>query len=287
MAAMETLPKSMESTTICSRAASKGSAPAMIMPTIAPGRKIMPVVFVESISGIMAFRSAVFRMGETACRLVAPRASAASTLSRCSATSSRTLASVRLAVFMAFPITMPPSGIKYRAVAGTIPSKSSTPRVATAATPIAPAATGSSRDTPLARRADVQASNGAHPRQEQHDRREALQPEDIVYRVPYGGELHKRTDHGDADVLLEVQPLVEAQSYGHGHKTQSEQCRAYRLQTFHATTSRRRTVPPAPCPRRRRTPPCSTPPPLGPPPAGRRGPRHALPDPGRGSPQLS
>jgi hypothetical protein len=38
----------------------------MIMPTIAPGRKMMPVVFVASISGIIARWSAVLRMGETA-----------------------------------------------------------------------------------------------------------------------------------------------------------------------------------------------------------------------------
>jgi hypothetical protein len=84
----------------------------MIMPTIAPGRKIMPVVFVASMSGIRARLSAVLRMGETACRLVAPKARAASTLSRCSATSSLILVRVRLAVFMELPMTMPPSGMR-------------------------------------------------------------------------------------------------------------------------------------------------------------------------------
>jgi hypothetical protein len=135
----------------------------MSMPTIAPGRKMMPVVFVESISGIMALRSAVLRMGETACRLVAPRASAASTLSRCSVTSSRTLVSVRLAVFIELPMTIPPSGIRYWAVGGTTWSRSSIPRVATAATPIAPAATGSARGILFARLAEVQAANPTIP----------------------------------------------------------------------------------------------------------------------------
>ena len=41
----------------------------MIMPTIASGKKMMPVVFVASMSGIRARCSAVLRMGETACRL--------------------------------------------------------------------------------------------------------------------------------------------------------------------------------------------------------------------------
>src|SRR5215218_2817311 len=45
-------------------------------------------------------------------RLVAPRARAASSLGRCSLTSSRMRVSVRLAAFMEFPITMPPSGIR-------------------------------------------------------------------------------------------------------------------------------------------------------------------------------
>ena len=48
---METLPRSMYMTTICSRTVSKGSAPPMIIPAIAPGRKMIPVVFVLSIRG--------------------------------------------------------------------------------------------------------------------------------------------------------------------------------------------------------------------------------------------
>src|SRR4028118_1617398 len=86
---METLPRSMYMTTIWRRTASSGSAPAMIMPTIAPGRKIMPVVFVASMRGMRARWRAVSRMGDTAWRLVAPRARAASALRLCSVPSSR------------------------------------------------------------------------------------------------------------------------------------------------------------------------------------------------------
>lgn len=84
----------------------------MIMPAIAPGRKTMPAVLVESMSGIMAFCNEVLRIGETAWRLVAPRARAASMSRRRARTSSRILARVRLAVFMEFPITMPPIGMR-------------------------------------------------------------------------------------------------------------------------------------------------------------------------------
>jgi hypothetical protein len=120
IAAMETLPKSIYMTTICSRTASKGLAPPMIIPAIAPGRKTIPTVFVESISGIIALRREALRIGEAAWRLVAPKARAASTLRRCSETWSRIRVSTRLAVFMELPITMPPSGIRYWAVGGTI-----------------------------------------------------------------------------------------------------------------------------------------------------------------------
>ena len=59
------------------RTASKGFAPAMIMPTIAPGRKMIPVVFVASMRGMRALWRAVLRMGDAAWRPVAPRARAA------------------------------------------------------------------------------------------------------------------------------------------------------------------------------------------------------------------
>src|SRR5215218_9551436 len=160
---METLPRSMYRTTIWRRTASSGSAPAMIMPTIAPGRKIIPVVFVASIRGMRARWSAVLRMGATAWRLVAPRARAASSLSLCSATSSRIRVIVRLAAFMEFPITMPPRGIRYRAVAGTILSVSNIPKVATAATPTATAEKRKARGTYLALRAEVQAAKRTMP----------------------------------------------------------------------------------------------------------------------------
>ena len=94
-------------------------------------------------------------MGETAWRLVAPSASAASTFCRCAWRSSRILASVKLAVFMEFPTTIPPQGMRYRPVGGTIYKTSNSPKVQTAATPIPAVASGSARGTPTARREEV------------------------------------------------------------------------------------------------------------------------------------
>jgi len=48
---------SMYMITTCSLTASSGSAPARIMPVIAPGRKTMPIVFVLSMTGTMAKRT--------------------------------------------------------------------------------------------------------------------------------------------------------------------------------------------------------------------------------------
>src|SRR3712207_5382707 len=73
-----------------------------------------------------------------------------------------------------------------------------------------------------------------HPRQEQRDRAQALQPEDVVDHVADGGELHEGTDHGDPYVLLQVQPLIQTQGHRHGYEPQREQARAHRLKTFHA-----------------------------------------------------
>ena len=61
-----------------------------------------------------------------------------------------------------------------------------------------------------------------------------LQPEDVVDNVAYGGELHEGPDHSDTDVLLQIQPLVEAQGHRHGHKPEGEQGRANGFQTFHS-----------------------------------------------------
>ncbi len=211
----------------------------MIMPTIAPGRKMIPVVFVASISGMRALCSAVFKIGVTAWRLVAPRARAASTLSRCSARSSRMRVIVRLAAFMEFPITIPPSGIKYRAVAGTTPSASSNPSVATAATPTATAATTKALGTSSgpARRGPRREED--HSRQQKRDRPYALQPEDEIYDVAYRGELHEGADDGDADLLLQVQPLVQAQYDRDRHEPERQQSGPHRLQPLHPRASPR------------------------------------------------
>jgi hypothetical protein len=45
-----------------------------------------------------------------------------------------------------------------------------------------------------------------HTGQQQHDHPEAVEPEDVIYDVPDRGELHKGADHGDTDVLLQAQP---------------------------------------------------------------------------------
>jgi hypothetical protein len=70
---------------------------------------------------------------------------------------------VRLAAFKELPITIPPSGIRYRAVAGTTPSTSSNPSVATAATPTATVATTKALGTFPARHAEVQAAKRTIP----------------------------------------------------------------------------------------------------------------------------
>lgn len=44
----------MNTPTTCRRTACSGSAPARIMPVIAPGTKTMPIVFVLSMIGAMA-----------------------------------------------------------------------------------------------------------------------------------------------------------------------------------------------------------------------------------------
>ena len=138
----------------------------------------------------------------------------------CSVTSLRMRVIVRLAAFMEFPITMPPSGMRYRAVAGTTQAASSSPNVATAATPTAKAAMRKALGTSPALRAEVQAAKRTIPARSNATTPRLVEPEDVVYDVPYRGELHARADHGDADVLLEVQPLVEAEEDRDGDETE-------------------------------------------------------------------
>ena len=59
-----------------------------------------------------------------------------------------------------------------------------------------------------------------HAGEEQHDCPEVLQAEDVVYDVANCGELHEGAYHGDGYVLLQVEPLVEAEDHRHGHEPQ-------------------------------------------------------------------
>src|SRR5215207_86352 len=55
-----------------------------------------------------------------------------------------------------------------------------------------------------------------HPCEQERDGPDALEPEDEVYDVAYGGELHERAEYGDGDLPLQIQPLVEAQRESDG-----------------------------------------------------------------------
>jgi len=57
VAVSDTAASSMNTTTTCRRTACSGSAPARIMPVMAPGRKTMPIVFLLSMTGTMASRT--------------------------------------------------------------------------------------------------------------------------------------------------------------------------------------------------------------------------------------
>lgn len=72
-------PNNMFITTICNWMASKGDAPPIIIPVIAPGRDINPTVLALSITGERAITNALFTCSTVAWRGVAPRANAVST----------------------------------------------------------------------------------------------------------------------------------------------------------------------------------------------------------------
>jgi hypothetical protein len=78
---------------------------------------------------------------------------------------------------------------------------------------------------------------GYHTSEEHHDRPDALQPEDEVDHVPYRGELHEGAYYGHADVLLQIQPLVETKDYRNGHEPECQKRRAQRLQIRHPRAS--------------------------------------------------
>ena len=108
----DTLPSRVYSRMSCSRTASIGAAPASSMPTIVPGKKIRPVVLVESISGIIPERRLRRMIGRIACALVAPSARRASIAPAESVTSSPSLLSATAAAVIALPITIPPTGTR-------------------------------------------------------------------------------------------------------------------------------------------------------------------------------
>ena len=87
-----------------------GLAPASSMPTIVPGKKISPVVLVESTSVIIPERRARRTIGRAASRAVAPSASVASILARESPTSSPSRLRATADAVIALPTTIPPTG---------------------------------------------------------------------------------------------------------------------------------------------------------------------------------
>ena len=82
------------------------------MPTIVPGKKISPVVLVESTSVIIPERRARRTIGSAASRAVAPSASVASIRARESCISSPSRFSATAEAVIALPITMPPTGTR-------------------------------------------------------------------------------------------------------------------------------------------------------------------------------
>ena len=84
----------------------------MSIPTIVPGKKTMPVVFVESISGIIPERRLRVTSPRAAWFEVAPRARVASIRAAPPRTSSPRRLSATAAAVMEFPITIPPTGTR-------------------------------------------------------------------------------------------------------------------------------------------------------------------------------
>src|SRR5215211_6547125 len=78
-----------------------------------------------------------------------------------------------------------------------------------------------------------------HSRQQERDHPYALEPEDEIYDVAYRGELQEGADHGDADLLLQIQPLVEAQYDRNRHEPERQQRGPYRVQPLHPRASLR------------------------------------------------
>jgi hypothetical protein len=77
-----------------------------------PGKKTIPVVFVESTSGIIPERRLRATIAREACWEVAPSASIASICRRPSCISSASRLSATATAVIEFPITMPPTGTR-------------------------------------------------------------------------------------------------------------------------------------------------------------------------------
>ena len=95
-----------------SRTASSGRAPARSIPTIVPGKKTTPVVFVESIRVIMPERRLRVTAPRAASPAVAPSASVASIWFLLPDTSSASRLSATAAAVIALPMTIPPTGTR-------------------------------------------------------------------------------------------------------------------------------------------------------------------------------
>jgi hypothetical protein len=138
-------------TTSWSLMASSGGTPARIMPVMAPGSATSPTTLVLSTMGNMPARMALLIHGRAASRAVRPSDRWASTSRRSTPKPSRNEVITMDAATMALDSTMEPSGITARASAGMMPSSTSTPTVAPAATAMAMAATPVAPGTPRAR----------------------------------------------------------------------------------------------------------------------------------------
>ena len=89
-----------------------GSAPASSIPTIVPGKKISPVVLVESIRVIIPERRLRRTIGAAAWVEVAPSASVASISRAWPVTSSPSRLRATAAAVIELPTTMPPTGTR-------------------------------------------------------------------------------------------------------------------------------------------------------------------------------
>ena len=110
-----------------------GSAPASSIPTIVLGKKIRPVVLVESTRAIIPECRLRRTIGAAASAELAPSARVASICRADEVTSSPRRFSATAAAVIALPITMPPTGTRYWGVGSKMSSARTSPRVMRAA----------------------------------------------------------------------------------------------------------------------------------------------------------